>query len=136
MTVFDASVFIDALVSTGPTGRAARAWLRETEVLEVPAIFSAEVTSGLSALVRRGGLSPRRASAALEQMKAARTTQFQFDPFVDRAWELRRNLTIYDGWYVALAESLETDLVTSDKRLASAPGPRCAVRYVTEAPPA
>jgi predicted nucleic acid-binding protein len=34
-------------------------------------------------------------------------------------------LTAYDAWYVALAEALETRLVTLDRRLARASGPRC-----------
>jgi predicted nucleic acid-binding protein len=48
--------------------------------------------------------------------------------FSDRVWELRANLTVYDAWYVALAEWLGTDLVTADQRLANASGLRCAVR--------
>jgi predicted nucleic acid-binding protein len=51
----------------------------------------------------------------------------QVEAFSDRVWELRANLTVYDAWYVALAEWLATDLVTADGRLAQASGPRCAV---------
>jgi len=51
---------------------------------------------------------------------------FPFEPVADRVWELRGNLSAYDAWYVALAESLETDLITLDRRLAKAPGPRCS----------
>jgi predicted nucleic acid-binding protein len=39
-------------------------------------------------------------------------------------------MTVYDAWYVALAERLETELVTADVRLAKAKGPRCAVRCI------
>jgi len=35
-----------------------------------------------------------------------------------------------DGCYVALAEAVEGPLVTVDRRLASAPGLRCAVELV------
>ncbi len=43
-------------------------------------------------------------------------------------WELRHNLSAYDATYVALAELTEaTALVTTDVRLAAAPGIRCAV---------
>jgi len=35
---------------------------------------------------------------------------------------LRENLTAYDAAYVALAELLDTPLVTCDTRLAAAPG--------------
>jgi len=44
-----------------------------------------------------------------------------------RCWELREKLTPYDGAYVALAEALETVLLTADVRLARAPGVRCAI---------
>ncbi|MGH3941667.1 MAG: FitA-like ribbon-helix-helix domain-containing protein [Pseudonocardiaceae bacterium] len=38
----------------------------------------------------------------------------------------RDNLTVCNGWYVALAESLDTSLVTADRRLTQASGPRVA----------
>ena len=42
-------------------------------------------------------------------------------------WELRHNLSAYDAVYVALAEVLDTRVLTCDGRLARAPG---AVRRV------
>ncbi len=47
-----------------------------------------------------------------------------------RVWELRENLSAYDATYVALAEALESPLVTADGRLARAPGPRCTITLV------
>jgi len=44
------------------------------------------------------------------------------------AWDLRRNLTIGDGLYVALARRLDVVLVTADDRLARAP--RLGVRVI------
>jgi predicted nucleic acid-binding protein len=128
VTVVDASVFVDALVSSGLHGELARDELRGQTVLEVPAIFGAEVTSALRMLVLRGELSPLRAATAREQVRTVRTIQYPFEPFSHRVWQLRANLTVYDAWYVALAEWLGTDLVTADQRLANASGLRCAVR--------
>lgn len=51
-----------------------------------------------------------------------------------RCWELRDNLTVYDASYAALAEQLETILVTADSRLAGAPGLRCKIDLVTSTP--
>lgn len=133
MTVYDSSVYIDALVATGAPGTAARAALRDRTVLEVPAIFPAEAVSALRALVSRAELSPIRAATALEQVRTTRTIQYPFEPFAKRAWELKDNLTVYDAWYVALAEWLETDLITADDRLVGAIGPRCPVRHVEDA---
>jgi predicted nucleic acid-binding protein len=51
-------------------------------------------------------------------------------PLLERAWELRQNLTIYDGVYIALAERLDVTLVTADVRLAQAPGARCGIEVL------
>ena len=50
---------------------------------------------------------------------------FAYEPFATRVWELRLDVTAYDGWSVALAESLDARLATLDLRLAKATGPRC-----------
>jgi len=50
---------------------------------------------------------------------------FSFEPFAQRAWELRHNLTSCDAWYVALAEALRMPLATLDERLAKTKGPGC-----------
>ena len=50
---------------------------------------------------------------------------------LSRCWELRENLTPYDAAYVALAEALDVTLVTADRRMAQAPGPRCTVEVLS-----
>ena len=130
MPVLDASVVVDALVVVGRPGDLGRAELGKLSELQVPAIFTAEVTSALRGLVHRHALSPIRAATALTEILSIRTLTYPFEPFARRAWQLRETLTIYDAWYVALAERLETELVTSDRRLADAGGPRCPVRYL------
>jgi predicted nucleic acid-binding protein len=47
-----------------------------------------------------------------------------------RAYELRANVAAYDSAYVALAEALDCELLTAGARLASAAGPRCAIRVL------
>lgn len=51
-------------------------------------------------------------------------------PLLQRAYELRANVTAYDAAYIALAETLGCDLVTTDGRLAKAPGIQCRVRVL------
>ena len=130
MAVVDASVLVDALVSAGRPGELARAELRGRTVLQVPAIFAAEATSALRGLVRGGALSTLRAATALEQIRTVRTIQYPFEPFAHRVWELHDNLTVYDAWYVALAERLGVEFVTADELLAGASSPRCAIRHL------
>jgi predicted nucleic acid-binding protein len=52
---------------------------------------------------------------------------WSYESFAQRAWELRHNLTSYDASYVALAELIETPLVTLDRRIAKVRGLRCVV---------
>lgn len=46
------------------------------------------------------------------------------------AWELRDNVSFYDGLYVALAGALALPLVTLDARLAEAPSLPCHIDLV------
>lgn len=50
-----------------------------------------------------------------------------YELLASRSWQLRENLTIYDGTYVALAEMTHTPLATLDRRIARAPGVRCSM---------
>lgn len=56
---------------------------------------------------------------------------FPYAPFAARIWDLRDNVTCYDAWYVAVAETLNAPLATLDVRLANAPGPRCRFQVST-----
>jgi predicted nucleic acid-binding protein len=51
-----------------------------------------------------------------------RLTRYPHAALLSRVWELRENFTAYDAVYIALAETLEAPLVTTDARLARAPG--------------
>lgn len=46
---------------------------------------------------------------------------------MQRAFELRANMTAYDAAYITLAERLGCPLLTTDSRLVRAPGSRCEV---------
>jgi predicted nucleic acid-binding protein len=54
-------------------------------------------------------------------------TRYPVFAVLDRAWELRENLSAYDASYIALAELLDCNLLTVDARLGRAPGIRCPV---------
>jgi predicted nucleic acid-binding protein len=54
-------------------------------------------------------------------------TRYPVFSLLERVWELRDNLSAYDASYVALAEALQCNLVTADRRLSRAPTIRCAV---------
>ncbi len=133
MRVLDASVIVDAMVVAGPAGDRARDLVAGEPWLHLPSMAGAEVTSALRSMVRRGTLSIGVARAAVVRASRLRARRYPFEPFLARVWDLRENLTVYDAWYVALAESLDSPLVTADDRLRRAHGPRCPVLDPEEA---
>jgi predicted nucleic acid-binding protein len=125
MLVVDASLVAAALVDGGETGDWARELLGD-EQLAAPHLMPVEVGNILRRAALVGDVSPDSAALAHADLLALRVDLFPYGPFAPRVWELRGNLTAYDAWYVALAESVDARLATLDVRLTRAAGPRCA----------
>lgn len=133
MIVVDASVLAPALADDGADGDLARARLAR-ETLAAPELIDLETASVIRGAVRAGTVSRRRAAFALTDLIDLPITRAKHRALLARCWELRDNLTIYDASYAALAEVLDVPLVTADRRLARAPGTRCAIELLGEAP--
>jgi len=89
--------------------------------LHVPHLADVEVAQTLRRYEREGEVDAKTAAAALEDLRALDLQRHAHEPLLERVWELRRNLSAYDAVYVALAETLDTRLLTCDGRLARAP---------------
>ena len=122
--VVDASTVVAALTDAGSDGHWAREQLTSAP-LAAPHLLPAEAANILRRAARAGELSPDMASLAHGDLLELRVALYRYRPLAARVWELRENLTSYDAWYVALAETLDAPLATLDARLCSAPGPRC-----------
>ena len=92
-----------------------------------PELVLAEASNVLRRLELSGRLTPPEASGAHRGLLRLELELFPFAPFAERVWELRGNLTSYDGWYVAVAEALDCPLATLDRKLGRAIGPKCDV---------
>ena len=130
MSVLDSSTYVEALTSATARGHAARKAVAGRWTWHAPAILPAEVLSAIRGLVLGGQLATSRAERARRRLATSRVVLHPFAPYAERAWELRNNLTVYDAWYVALAERLDTALVTTDARLAGATGIRCSIERI------
>lgn len=122
--VVDASAVAAALGIGVGHGEWARSTLADDD-LAAPHLMPAEVANILRRAVLVGDISADSASLAHRDLLDMRVELFPYEGQALRVWELRDNLTTYDAWYVALAESLEAQLVTLDRRMAGATGPRC-----------
>jgi predicted nucleic acid-binding protein len=128
MIVVDASAVGDALLEAGPRGDWAREAMLAGGRLAAPHLLDVEVTSIVRRHVLRGELTPLEGSAAVEALAAIRVRRHPSTKLLRRIWQLRETLTAYDAAYVALAEALACDVVTTDARLARAPGLPVRVR--------
>lgn len=80
--------------------------------------------------VLTGVVSSDRAEMALRDLSDMRLRRYPHSPLMQRAWELRDNLTAYDGLYVALTERLDAVLITRDRKLAASPGHHARIQLV------
>lgn len=129
MLVVDASVLAPVVADAGRDGLRFRERLRG-EVIVGPDLLRVEVTSVLRRHANTGQLTSEQADAAIGDLLDFPITVFPTAALLRRVWQLRENVTAYDGCYVALAEAVDSPLVTADRRLANAPGLRCTVEVL------
>jgi predicted nucleic acid-binding protein len=131
--VVDALVLVAALVDSGPDGEWAAEVLGEHE-LAAPHLMPIEAANILRRAALAGDITADTASLAHGDLLDLRIELWPYAPVAERCWQLRDNVTTYDGTYVALAERLDAPLATLDRRLASASGPRCRFTTPRQAP--
>jgi predicted nucleic acid-binding protein len=95
-----------------------------------PEVLDLEVVSIIRKARLAGLLDRRRAALALADLAELSLERVPHRPLLERIWELHRNITPYDAAYVALAEAMDATLVTADRRLSQAPGPRCTIEHL------
>ena len=125
--VVDASVLVAAITDGGREGTWAEAVLADGNVV-APHLVLVEATNVLRRLEASRRLTPFAATAAQQDILGLDLMLVPFEPFAERVWELRRNVTSYDAWYVAVAEAFRLPLATLDRRLSRAAGPACRFR--------
>ena len=125
MNVVDAGVVV-ALVAGGLDPDRLGA-----EDLAAPHLLDTEVTHALRGLVLRGALTDEQAALAMTGFAELEIARYPADWLRPRMWALRHNLSAYDATYVALAEmTAATSLLTTDARLANAPGVACTIHLL------
>lgn len=129
MSVVDASVLVEFL-SGGEHGEAAEHAIGRERWVWAPALVDAEVGNALRRQVRKKEIGARQAGAALEDFLEMRVQRVPHRNLVDRAWQLRDNISFYDALYVALAEGLGAPLLTLDEKLTRVPGLRAEVELI------
>ncbi len=130
MIVIDASVLANVVGDDGSDGQRARLEFRNAGDVAAPDLADVETVAVLRKRWIAGTVSDQRFAAAVEDLEQLEIDRYPALRFMRRAYELCANVTVYDAAYVALAETLDCELLTADQRLANASGPRCTIRVL------
>jgi predicted nucleic acid-binding protein len=77
-----------------------------------------------------GRLDHTAADQAVQDLEAWPGERFGHRLLLTRAWELRDTIRGWDAMYVALAEALDSTLLTTDGRLGGAESPTCRIEVL------
>lgn len=129
IVVVDASAAVELLLDTD-VGRRVGDRVFAADARHAPHLLDVEVGQVLRRFVLGRQLEVARAVAAVDDLVAFPMQRHGHAALLERAFDLRANLSIYDGVYLALAEGLGATLLTCDEALARAPGRRAEVLLV------
>lgn len=105
------------------TGSRLRRRLSDPRIsLHSPELVDLEVLNVLRRFTNSDTMGPARVAAAVERLGELDLRRHRHGPMLRRIWSWRANLTAYDAAYVTLAEVLGGSLLTTDTRMANAPG--------------
>ncbi|MCY4101880.1 MAG: type II toxin-antitoxin system VapC family toxin [bacterium] len=129
MIVVDAGVVFTLVAGAEAAARDVALRVGNEQML-APQLVDLEVVSVLRRLVHHSDFPPSLAAASVRHLAELDVTRVAHAPLLERCWELRDNLTPYDAAYVAVAEMVGAPLLTTDRRLAGAPGSRCLIEVL------
>ncbi|MEA2856413.1 MAG: hypothetical protein QOH98_734 [Methylobacteriaceae bacterium] len=130
MIVVDASALLEVLLRTSAARGVEDRLFGPGQTLHAPHLLDVEVAQVIRRYASNGEIDGERGRVALADLADLPLQRYPHDFLLPRIWDLRNNLTAYDAAYVALAEALDTPLLTRDRRLAAAAGHRAQIELV------
>ena len=129
MIVIDASVLFEVVADT-PGAEPIRDRLTADPDHVAPHLIDVETFGVIRREWLRGALDATAAAQAVADVRDWPGERYAHRHLLERAWKLRGTIRGWDAVYVALAEALDVPLLTTDRRLATASGPKCTIEVV------
>jgi predicted nucleic acid-binding protein len=120
--VVDASALLEVLLRTPAAAAVEQRLFEPGQSLHAPHLLDVEVAQVVRRYAANRAIEPERGRAVLVDLADFPVRRYPHGFLLPRVWQLRNNLTAYDAVYVALAEALDTSLLTRDRRLAATAG--------------
>lgn len=117
--VLDASAAVDLLLGTERAAAIAQV-LRSVTEAHAPELIDPEVLAVVRRWRLRGWLTDETGGRAISELGELALVRHRHAALRGRVWTLRDRCSAYDSCYLALAESLGAQLLTTDARLARA----------------
>lgn len=127
MIVLDTSAAVELLLALPHSPRIIERLHQAEWQVAAPQLLTVEILQVLRRRVAAGLNLLETAEQGLELLAELNIEYFEHQVLVTRMWQLRGNLSAYDASFVALAESLDAELMTADAHLARAPGHQARV---------
>jgi len=119
MIVADASVLMEVLLRTAIGAEVEEQLFAPGQTIHIPHLTDLEVLQVLRRYLRKRVLSAVRARQAVDDYADMPLNRYPHGVLLPRIWDLRDNFTAYDASYIALAEALDSPLMTCDRAFAS-----------------
>ena len=123
--VIDSSAWVSVVVPEDERGDRVLRELAEFDEWWVPDAFDLEVLYALRGRMLRGSMPVRDLLVQAEALSRVPVERMSTRFLGLRIAVLSPSVSAYDAAFVAVAELLDAPLLTTDARLARAPGPRC-----------
>jgi predicted nucleic acid-binding protein len=127
MIVADASVILEVLLNTAIGAEVDKQLFAPGQTIQIPYLTDLEVLQVLRRYSRTTIISDIRAKEAIQDYTDMPLNRYPHSVLMPRIWELRHNFTAYDAAYIALAEALDSPLMTCDRAFATIRGHRAKV---------
>lgn len=130
MIVVDSSIILEILLRTKSAHGIEKKIFSRGQTLHAPHLIDIEIAQVIRRYTLAGHVTPERGSQAIEDLMDLRMSKYTHDILLPRIWELRTNMTAYDAAYVALAEILDSPLLTRDAKLARSVGSSAKIQLI------